>query len=52
VHDTFGSWKGFLGTVRATFSTKYEDREAAEMLKEEIKPVHAQNPLVQIGSDS
>ena len=23
VNDTFGSWKGFIGTVRATFSSKY-----------------------------
>ena len=33
VHDTFGSWKGFLATVRATFSTKYEDDEALAMLQ-------------------
>jgi hopanoid biosynthesis associated radical SAM protein HpnH len=48
VNDTFGSLKGFLGTVRATFSTKYEDREALAMLNEETAPVHARNPLVQI----
>jgi len=52
VHDTFGSLKGFLGTVRATFSTKYKDDEALIMLNEESKPVHAHNPLVQISSDS
>ena len=52
VHDTFGSLKGFLGTVRATFSTKYKDDEALAMLKEESKPVHAYNSLVQISSDS
>ena len=50
VHDTFGSLKGFLGTVRATFSSKYQDEEALAMLHEETKPVHAYNPLVQIGS--
>jgi hopanoid biosynthesis associated radical SAM protein HpnH len=50
VNDTFGSWRGFLATVRATFSSKYEDDEAAAMLKEQIRPVHAYNPLVQIGS--
>jgi hopanoid biosynthesis associated radical SAM protein HpnH len=49
VHDTFGSLKGFLGTVRATFSTKYKDDEALSMLNEEIRPVHTYNPLVQIG---
>ncbi len=50
VHDTFGSWKGFLGTVKATFSTKYKDDEALAMLNEEIRPVHTYNPLVQIAS--
>jgi hopanoid biosynthesis associated radical SAM protein HpnH len=50
VHDTFGSLKGFLGTVKATFSTKYKDDEALEMLKEHVRPVNTYNPLVQIGS--
>jgi len=49
VNDTFGSWRGFMATVRATFSGKYQDEEAAAMLKEKIRPVHAYNPLVQIG---
>jgi hopanoid biosynthesis associated radical SAM protein HpnH len=49
VNDTFGSWRGFMATVRATFSSKYQDGEAAAMLKEKIRPVHAYNPLVQIG---
>jgi hopanoid biosynthesis associated radical SAM protein HpnH len=48
VHDTFGSLRGFLGTVRATFSTTYKDDEALAMLKETVQPVHAYNPLVQI----
>jgi len=48
VNDTFGTLKGFLGTVRATFSTKYRDDEALAMLNEATKPVHAHNPLVQI----
>jgi len=48
VNHTFGSWKGFVGTVRATFSTTYKDDAALAMLNEEIKPVHAHNPLVQI----
>ena len=41
---------GFIGTVRATFSNKYQDREAAEILKEEYRPVHSVNPLVQISN--
>ena len=49
VNDTFGSLGGFLATVRATFSSKYKDDEALAMLKEETRPVHAYNPLVQIG---
>jgi hopanoid biosynthesis associated radical SAM protein HpnH len=49
VNDTFGSLSGFLATVRATFSGKYKDDEALAMLNEETRPVHAYNPLVQIG---
>lgn len=45
VHDTFGSLKGFLGTVRATLSSRYRDRQALEALKLPAKPSHA---LVQI----
>jgi len=48
VNDTFGSFKGFWATVRATFSTGYKDEEAAVMLREEARPVHSYNPLVQI----
>jgi hopanoid biosynthesis associated radical SAM protein HpnH len=48
VNDTFGSWRGFLGTVRATFSSAYKDDEALAMLNEPAHPVHAYNPLVQI----
>jgi hopanoid biosynthesis associated radical SAM protein HpnH len=50
VNDTFGSWAGFLGTVRATFSSKYRDAEAAEILQQEFRPAHSVNPLVQIGN--
>ena len=50
VNDTFMSWKGFVATVKATFSTEYRDREAAEMLREEYQPVHSVNPLVQISA--
>ncbi len=52
VHDTFGSLRGFWGTVRATFSSAYKDDEAAAMLKEQIRPVHSYNPLVQIGASA
>ena len=52
VHDTFGSLSGFWATVRATFSTVYKDDEAAAMLREEVRPVHSYNPLVQIASES
>ena len=50
VNDTFNSWRGFVATVKATFSTVYKDDEAAEMLKEPVRPVHAHNPLVEIGN--
>ncbi len=50
VHDTFGSLRGFLGTVRATFSSAYRDDEALAMLKETTHPVYAHNPLVQLAS--
>jgi len=48
VNDTFGSLRGFWGTVRATFSTTYKDDEALVMLNEPVRPAHAYNPLVQI----
>ena len=48
VNDTFGSLRGFWATVRATFSTTYKDDEAAAMLRENVRPVHSYNPLVQI----
>src|SRR6516225_5259064 len=47
VYDTFGSWRGFWGTVRATFSS-YRDSEALRLLNEPVRPVHALNPLVQL----
>lgn len=45
VNDTFRSLRGFLRTVRATLSTGYADAEAAKLLEEPVKPLHA---LVQI----
>jgi hopanoid biosynthesis associated radical SAM protein HpnH len=47
VHDQFGSLRGFLATVRAQFA-RYPDPEAARMLEEEIRPVHAPAGLVQL----
>ena len=52
VNDTFMSLKGFVATIRATFSTKYRDDEAAAMLKEQYRPAHEVNPLVQIEATS
>jgi len=48
VHDTFNTLKGFLSTVKATFSSRYVDDEALEMLKEPAKSIHAPAGLVQI----
>src|SRR4051812_22620129 len=48
VNDTFNSLRGFLATVRATLSSRYEDAGALKLLSEPVKSAHAQNPLVQI----
>jgi len=48
VNDTFGSLSGFIGTVRATFSNRYEDAKALETLREPVRPVHAFVPMEQI----
>jgi hypothetical protein len=45
VMEGFGSFKGFLGMVRGTFST-YKDPHAAKLLSEFKSESHA--PLVQI----
>jgi hopanoid biosynthesis associated radical SAM protein HpnH len=50
VHDQFGSWKGFLATVKGTFS-RYRDPEALRLLEEPVKPVHAPAGLVQLSMD-
>jgi hypothetical protein len=42
--------RGFAATIRATLSSAYKDEEAAAMLREPVRPVHAYNPLVQIDS--
>jgi hopanoid biosynthesis associated radical SAM protein HpnH len=51
VDDTFGSLRGFLDTVRATFSL-YPDKTALADLDREIRPVHSYNPFVQITAPS
>ena len=50
VNDTFSSLRGFLDTVRATLFSRYPDRDALALLDEPVKPVHAFNPLVQLGA--
>jgi hopanoid biosynthesis associated radical SAM protein HpnH len=47
VDDTFGSLRGFVDTVKATFSL-YPDNDALNDLSREVRPVHSYNPLVQI----
>jgi hopanoid biosynthesis associated radical SAM protein HpnH len=47
VDDTFGSFAGFMRTIRATFA-KHDDEGARKLLNEQVRPVHAFNPLVQI----
>ena len=48
VHDNFNTLRGFLDTVKATFSSRYADPEALRMLDEPIKPVHSPAGLVQL----
>ncbi|MDE3153664.1 MAG: adenosyl-hopene transferase HpnH [Acidobacteriota bacterium] len=48
VNDTFGSWRGFLDTVRATFSARYPDPAALAALDEPVTPAHTRAPLVRI----
>src|SRR5579859_3582516 len=47
VDDTFGSLAGFWRTIRATFAN-HDDESALKLLHEQVRPVHAFNPLVQI----
>jgi hypothetical protein len=51
VDDTFGSLRGFVDTVRATFSL-YPDKDALADLEQPVRPVYSYNPLVQIGASS
>jgi hopanoid biosynthesis associated radical SAM protein HpnH len=50
VDEMFGTWKGFLGAVRATLSPRYRDSYAQKLLNEPAKPVHSYNPFVQIAA--
>ncbi len=51
VDDTFGSLRGFVDTVKATFSL-YPDKDALSDLEREVRPVHSYNPLIQIESSA
>ena len=48
VDEMFGTWKGFLGAVRAALSPRYRDEYARKLLNEPVNPVHSYNPFVQI----
>ena len=52
VNDTFGSLRGLWATARATFQHRYPDDGALRLLEEQLEPVHAINPLVQIQNHS
>jgi hopanoid biosynthesis associated radical SAM protein HpnH len=52
VDDGFGSLRGFLAMVRASFSNSYKDEGALRLLDEPARPVHSYDPLVQIAQDS
>ena len=48
VNYTFSSLRGFLETAKATLFQSYRDEPARKLLDENVRPVHAYNPLVQI----
>jgi hopanoid biosynthesis associated radical SAM protein HpnH len=52
VDDGFGSVRGFLAMVRASFFNSYKDDDAQRMLNEPVTPVNSYNPLVQIQESS
>jgi hopanoid biosynthesis associated radical SAM protein HpnH len=51
VHHGFTSLSGFLGMVKATLSSRYEDRGALDLLNQPIGQ-HGRGPLVQIRSSA
>jgi hopanoid biosynthesis associated radical SAM protein HpnH len=53
VNDMFGSFRGFLSTVRATLFDEYEDHGARDLLNAPYSgQVPSSSPLVQIVNDS
>jgi len=48
VHDTFNTLRGFLGTVKATFFSRYRDVDALDDLNQPTKPAHGSAGLVQL----
>jgi hopanoid biosynthesis associated radical SAM protein HpnH len=48
VDDTFGSFKGFFATVKATLSGRYRDPEAERLLDEPVRPLFSPAELVHI----
>jgi hopanoid biosynthesis associated radical SAM protein HpnH len=52
VDYTFGSLKGLYAAAKATLFTRNADDEALLMLNETVKPVHSDNPRVQIESSA
>ena len=50
VHDTFNTLGGFLGTVKATFFSRYKDSDAMDDLNLPATPVNPPAGLVQIGA--
>ena len=51
VDDTFGSLRGFIDTVKATFAL-YPDKDALADLDRDVRPVHSYNPLIQIQANA
>jgi hypothetical protein len=50
VNETFGSFRGFVDTIKATLFNRYPDQGATRLL-DEISSQHV-NPLVQIETQS
>jgi hopanoid biosynthesis associated radical SAM protein HpnH len=49
VDDGFGSLRGLLAMAKATFSRRYPDKGALDLLVQPVAPAQEQNPLVQLG---
>jgi hypothetical protein len=48
VDATFNSIGGIFAAAKATIFGTYEDEQALKLLNDNVKPVHAYNPLVNI----